>query len=294
MLLAKVTEGEEVVEEVGKLTQYLQSKLPDLLDFAIGVVLAILAFAIGVKLIGWFRKLVRKSLRRASVDTGVEQFVDSVLKFGLYALLIFSIGKNFGLDTTSVAAVLASGGVALGLALQGSLSNFAGGILILLLKPFVVGDYIIEDTNKCEGTVKEIQIFYTKLVTVDNRIIVLPNGTLANNSLTNLTAQDVRKLDLKVSISYDADLQKAKGVLEDLLHKEAELLQEREMQVFVSELGESAVILGLRAYVKTEDYWTVRWRVLEQVKLALDENGIEIPYQQLTVHVAETEASAEK
>ena len=161
MLLAKTVEGEEVVEEVSKLTQYINDKIPDVIDFALSVVLALVVFIIGAKLIGWVRKLVKRSLERSSVDKGVEQFVDSMLKFGLYALLIFSIGKNFGLDTTSVAAVLASGGVAIGLALQGSLSNFAGGVLILLLKPFVVGDYIIEDTNKCEGTVKEIQIFYT-------------------------------------------------------------------------------------------------------------------------------------
>ena len=206
MLLAKTVEGEEVVEEVSKLTQYINDKIPDVIDFALSVVLALVVFIIGAKLIGWVRKLVKRSLERSSVDKGVEQFVDSMLKFGLYALLIFSIGKNFGLDTTSVAAVLASGGVAIGLALQGSLSNFAGGVLILLLKPFVVGDYIIEDTNKCEGTVKEIQIFYTKLVTMDNKTVVIPNGTLANNSLTNVTAQDKRKLDLKVDISYDADL----------------------------------------------------------------------------------------
>ena len=132
MLLAKTVDGEEVVQEVGKLTQYLSDKIPNLIDFVLSVLLALLVFAIGAKLIGWLRKIVRRSLQRSGVDKGVEQFVDSVLKVVLYALLLFSIGKNFGLDTTSVAAVLASGGVAIGLALQGSLSNFAGGVLILL------------------------------------------------------------------------------------------------------------------------------------------------------------------
>ena len=210
------------------------------------------------------------------------------------ALLIFSIGKNFGLDTTSVAAVLASGGVAIGLALQGSLSNFAGGVLILLLKPFVVGDYIIEDTNKCEGTVKEIQIFYTKLVTMDNKTVVIPNGTLANNSLTNVTAQDKRKLDLKVDISYDADLKKAKELIEALLKEDTSIMQEEEMLVFVDSLGSSSVVLGARAWVKTEEYWTTRWRLLENIKLTLDENGIEIPYQQLTVHMESKGAEKEQ
>lgn len=285
MLLSKAVEGEEMVEEVSKLTQYINDKIPDIIDFALSVILALVVFVVGAKLIGWVRKLVKRSLQRSSVDKGVEQFIDSMLKFGLYALLIFSIGKNFGLDTTSVAAVLASGGVAIGLALQGSLSNFAGGVLILLLKPFVVGDYIVEDTNKCEGTVKEIQIFYTKLVTVDNKTVVIPNGTLANNSLTNVTAQDKRKLDLKVDISYDADLKKAKELLEGLLKEDEGVMQEEEMLVFVDSLGSSSVVLGARAWVKTEDYWTTRWRLLENIKLTLDENGIEIPYQQLTVHM---------
>ena len=294
MLLAKTVEGEEVVEEVSKLTQYINDKIPDVIDFALSVVLALVVFIIGAKLIGWVRKLVKRSLERSSVDKGVEQFVDSMLKFGLYALLIFSIGKNFGLDTTSVAAVLASGGVAIGLALQGSLSNFAGGVLILLLKPFVVGDYIIEDTNKCEGTVKEIQIFYTKIVTMDNKTVVIPNGTLANNSLTNVTAQDKRKLDLKVDISYDADLKKAKELIEALLKEDTSIMQEEEMLVFVDSLGSSSVVLGARAWVKTEEYWTTRWRLLENIKLTLDENGIEIPYQQLTVHMESKGAEKEQ
>lgn len=294
MLLAKTVEGEEVVEEVSKLTQYINDKIPDVIDFALSVVLALVVFIIGAKLIGWVRKLVKRSLERSSVDKGVEQFVDSMLKFGLYALLIFSIGKNFGLDTTSVAAVLASGGVAIGLALQGSLSNFAGGVLILLLKPFVVGDYIIEDTNKCEGTVKEIQIFYTKLVTMDNKTVVIPNGTLANNSLTNVTAQDKRKLDLKVDISYDVDLKKAKELIEALLKEDTSIMQEEEMLVFVDSLGSSSVVLGARAWVKTEEYWTTRWRLLENIKLTLDENGIEIPYQQLTVHMESKGAEKEQ
>ena len=294
MLLAKTVEGEEVVEEVSKLTQYINDKIPDVIDFAVSVVLALVVFIFGAKLIGWVRKLVKRSLERSSVDKGVEQFVDSMLKFGLYALLIFSIGKNFGLDTTSVAAVLASGGVAIGLALQGSLSNFAGGVLILLLKPFVVGDYIIEDTNKCEGTVKEIQIFYTKLVTMANKTVVIPNGTLANNSLTNVTAQDKRKLDLKVDISYDADLKKAKELIEALLKEDTSIMQEEEMLVFVDSLGSSSVVLGARAWVKTEEYWTTRWRLLENIKLTLDENGIEIPYQQLTVHMESKGAEKEQ
>lgn len=285
MFLTKVAETEEVVEEVGRLTQYLIDKIPALFDFVIEVVLALLAFAIGVKVIGWIRKLIKRSLEKANVDKGVGTFVDSMLKFGLYAILVFSIGRKFGLDTASVAAAFASAGVAIGLALQGSLSNFAGGVMILILKPFVVGDYIIEDTNKCEGVVKEIQIFYTKLATADNRTIIIPNGTLVNNSLTNVTAQDKRRLDIQVDIAYDADLKKAKEVLEQLLDEEEGILPDCAKVVFVDTLGPSSVVIGVRGWVKTDDYWTVRWRMLENIKLTLDANGIEIPFNQLTVHL---------
>ena len=227
MLLTKAIEGEEVVEEVNKLAEYVGGKIPGLIDFAIGVILALVVFFIGTKLIKWIRKLIRLSMEKGNVDKGVRQFVDSLVKFALYAILIFSIGSKFGLDTTSVAAALASCGVAIGLALQGSLSNFAGGVLILILKPFVVGDYIIEDNKGREGTVKEIQLFYTKLLTVDNKTVIIPNGSLANTSLTNVTAQDKRRLDLSVGISYDADLKKAKQFHSQQPHNPLDLKQKK-------------------------------------------------------------------
>ena len=280
-----VEAAQETVQEVNKLTEYLQSKFPDIIGFGIKVILALVVFEIGRRLIKWIRKLVRVSMEKSSVDKGVEQFVDSFLKFGLYALLIFTIATNFGVDTASIAALLASAGVAVGLALQGSLSNFAGGVLILILKPFVVGDYIIEDNNKNEGTVKEIQLFYTKLTTLDNKTIIIPNGMLTNNSLTNVTEKNERKLDLKVDISYDSDLRKAKDVLRRLIDAEERIMKDEEIQIFVHELGASSVVLGLRAWVKADDYWAVRWKLLEDIKLTMDAEGIEIPYQQMSVHM---------
>ena len=202
--VAEVTQ--DTVEEVSRMTQLIQDNIPQIIGFALQVVLALVFFFIGRALIKWARKIVRKSFERSKADAGVATFVDSLLKYGLYFLLIFSIAARFGVDTASVAALVASSGVTLGLALQGSLSNLAGGVLILLLKPFEVGDYIVEDTNMKEGTVKEIQIFYTKLSTIDNQTIVIPNGMLTNNSLTNATAKDERRLDLKISVSYEADL----------------------------------------------------------------------------------------
>lgn len=271
-------------KEIGKLTEYIGDKIPGVIDFALGVVLALVVFWIGTKIIKWIRNIIRISMEKGNVDKGVCQFVDSLVKFALYAILIFSIGSKFGLDTTSVAAALASCGVAIGLALQGSLSNFAGGVLILILKPFVVGDYIVEDNKGREGTVKEIQLFYTKLVTADNKTVIIPNGTLANTSLTNVTAQDKRRLDLSVGISYDADLKKAKALIEGLLRMDDDILKEEGIDVFVDTLGESAVVIGVRGWVKKEVYWTAKWRLTEAIKLTLDENGIEIPFNQIVVH----------
>lgn len=276
---------QEAVKQVNQLTQYVQDSIPGLITFGLKVLAALVAFFIGRLVIRWIRKIVRRSFERSGADKGVEQFVDSLLKYGLYALLVFSLISSLGFDTTSVAAVMASGGVAIGLALQGSLSNFAGGVLILLLKPFVVGDYIIEDSNGKEGTVKEIQIFYTKLSTIDNKTIVIPNGMLTNNSITNATAKDERQLDLRVSISYDADIRQAKNVIEELLEKDECIIKNEQINVFVHELADNAVVLGIRAWVKNEEYWTTRWRLLEEIKLSLDENGIEIPYPQMTVHM---------
>ncbi len=281
--VAEVTQ--DTVEEVSRFAQYIQDSIPKLAAFGVKVFIALAIFFAGRIVIRWIQKLVKRSLERSGADKGVQQFVDSFLKFGLYFLLIFSIAAKFGVDTASVAALIASGGVAIGLALQGSLSNFAGGVLILILKPFEVGDYIIEDTNKNEGTVKEIQIFYTKLSTIDNKTIVIPNGMLTNSSLTNATAKDERRLDLRVSISYQADLRKAKALVEELLTRDECVMKDEEINVFVDELADSAVILGARAWVKNEDFWPARWRLLEKIKLTLDEQGIEIPYPQLTVHM---------
>ena len=278
----------EAAEDVNVFIQYLQDHIPNLISFAIEIVLALIFFFLGRIMIKWIRKLVRKMLEKSNVDKGVETFVDSLLKFMLYGILLFTIATKFGFDTASVAALIASAGVAVGLAVQGSLSNFAGGILILLLKPFVVGDYIIEDNHGDEGTVKEIQLFYTKLLTVDNRTVVIPNGMLTNNSLTNVTHMDERKLELKVSISYESDLLKAKAVLADLIRKESRIMQDKEHRIFVDELGDYGVILGMRCWVSTEDYWNVRWDMLEEIKLTFDRESIVIPYRQMNVRIQES------
>ncbi len=249
---------------------YLEDFVPILLDFAVRVVIALLIYFIGSRLIKWIRKILRRVL-------------DSFAKIAMYFILVVAVVNELGVETTSVVAVLGSAGLALGLALQGSLSNFAGGVLILLFKPFKVGDYIIEDTHKNEGTVSEIMIFYTKLVTTDNRTVVIPNGILANSSLTNVTQEDKRRIDLYVGISYESNLKAAKALLSELVAKESSRLEEEETAVFVDSLEDSSVRLGLRFWVAASDYWPVKWKLTEQIKEVFEENRIDIPYNQLTV-----------
>ena len=279
---------QEVGENVSSIVQYFQEHIPNIVNFGIRFLVALAIFFVGRFLIKWIRKRVKHSFERANADKGVAQFTDSFLKFALYLFLILVVAANLGINLSSITVLFASAGVGISLALQESLSNFAGGVLILLTKPFVVGDYIIEDTNHNEGTVKEIQIFYTKLTTVDNRTVVIPNGTLANGSLTNVTDKDERQLDLKIGISYQSDLKKAKLLTEHLLTEHQGILKDKGYKVFVDSLGDSAVILGVRAWVKTEEYWDIRWNLLEQIKLTFDSEGIEIPFNQLTVHMEKT------
>ena len=261
------------------------SELPEkAMNMGLRIVLALVVFLLGVHVIKLGRKIVKKSLVRGKVDVGVQQFTDSFLKTVLYILLIFMIAGGFGVDAASVVALLGSAGVAIGLAVQGSLSNLAGGVLILILKPFLVGDYIIDEGGK-EGTVTEIQLFYTKLLTPDNRTVVLPNGPLANGSLVNITTDKYRRCDISVGISYGSDIRVAREALMDLLSGDSAVLKDREMRVVVDSLGDSAIQLIIRCWFTNEEYWDGRYRLTEGVKYALDRAGIQIPYPQLDVHV---------
>lgn len=266
--------------------QYFSDYLPALTKLGLKVVMALLVFVGGRKVIQWFVSFIKKSMERASVDKGVIQFTGSLLRIVLYILLVFSIATHFGVRESSIAALLGTAGVTVGLALQGGLANIAGGIMLLIFKPFQVGDYIIiAQQNGCEGTVYKIEICYTTLISIDNKHIVIPNGTLSGSIITNVTARDLRKLEIKVGISYDSDIKKAKAILEEILHNDEDTKDDQGMVVFVDELGESAVVMGLRVWVATEKYWPARWRLNELIKEAFDANGIEIPYNQLQVHV---------
>lgn len=276
---------EDIEKNIGVIQKFLEELPEKALNLGIRVLLACVFLFVGIQVVKLLRKIVKKSLSRANVDLGVIQFIDSAIKMSLYVVLGFMIASSFGVDAASIVAVLGSAGVAIGLALQGSLSNLAGGVLILVLKPFRVGDFIIEDGKGNQGTVTEISMFYTKLTTIDGKIVVLPNGTLANNSITNVSAAKMRRLDVTVGISYQADITWAKQILLDILKADEASLKEEEIITFVDGLGSSEVVIGGRCYVDNDDYFPARWRILEKVKLAYDENGIEIPYAQMDVHV---------
>lgn len=258
--------------------------LEKVIYFSIKFVLALLILFIGGKIIKLFRKIIRKGLDRKGAELGVKQFLDSFIKASLYFILILMIAGFFGFQTTSLMALLGSAGVTLALALQGSLSNLTGGVLILILKPFKVGDYIVEDNKKNEGTVIEIKLFYTKLRTVDDKIVVLPNGTLANTSLTNVTASPERRIVLNVGISYKSDIAKAKAIIRELLEKNEMVIKDRPIKVVVESLDESQVTISAKYFVKNEDYFESQWYMTEHIKLEFDSRGVEIPFNQLDVH----------
>ena len=285
--------SENVIAEIaGELTENLNAfqrfmkKAPEtLLAFAIKAAIVLALFFVGSRLIKLVRFLLKKSLNKAGVEKGISQFFDSFVKVVLYVLLIIGIASYFGFQTTSLVAIVGSAGVTIALALQGSLSNFTGGVLILLLKPFKVGDYIKEDNKGNEGTVVEIHMFFTKLCTVDDRIVILPNGSLANTSLTNYSLSPNRRIMLKVGISYGSDIKLAKKIIKKAMESDDRILKNEPIQVFVDGLDESQVTIGYRCVVENVHYWEVSWGLQEHIKEALEEAGIEIPFNQLDVHV---------
>lgn len=274
----------EVTKNTGFFASYLESLLPKMLSFGIEIVIAVIIFFVGSKLIRFLLKGLGKAWEKHNVDKTIRTFLNSLINTACYIFLVMLILSLFGVTTASAIAVLGSVGLTAGLALQGSLSNFAGGILILLLKPFVVGDYIIESASGLEGTVKEIAVFYTKLYTVDKKLVVIPNGMLVTNAVTNVTGATKRLMDLTVPISYSDDIKLAKSILKKLA-KENHFRVDEDVRVFVKELGDSSVDLGLRYFVTVENYWDARWEMLEEIKLSFDEAGITIPFKQISLHM---------
>lgn len=278
----------ELGDKVEKLSQIswkemFERYVPVVCDYLLRVALVLVIFFVGRKLIKKIVSLCDQALKRHGMEVTVRRFFCNVINALGYICMLGILLQTVGLTATSLTALVASAGVAVGLALQGSLSNFAGGVLILLMKPFVIGDYIVQGNT--EGTVKEIGLVYTELITADNRLIVIPNGTLIDSSIVNVTATGKRRLELSVGIGYKSDLKKAKEVLIRLGENDPARDPENPVNVFVAELAESSVNLGLHVWVSSSEYWNAKWRLTENIKMAFDEEGIEIPFKQVEISV---------
>ena len=278
----------ELGDKVEKLSQIswkemFERYVPVVCDYFLRIALVLVIFFVGRKLIKKIVSLCDQALKRHGMEVTVRRFFCNVINALGYICMLGILLQTVGLTATSLTALVASAGVAVGLALQESLSNFAGGVLILLMKPFVIGDYIVQGNT--EGTVKEIGLVYTELITADNRLIVIPNGTLIDSSIVNVTATGKRRLELSVGIGYKSDLKKAKEVLIRLGENDPARDPENPVNVFVSELAESSVNLGLHVWVSSSEYWNAKWRLTENIKMAFDEEGIEIPFKQVEISV---------
>lgn len=273
------------VEKLSRISwkEMFERYVPVVCDYLLRIALVLVIFFVGRKLIKKIVSLCDQALKRHGMEVTVRRFFCNVINALGYICMLGILLQTVGLTATSLTALVASAGVAVGLALQGSLSNFAGGVLILLMKPFVIGDYIVQGNT--EGTVKEIGLVYTELITADNRLIVIPNGTLIDSSIVNVTATGKRRLELSVGIGYKSDLKKAKEVLIRLGENDPARDPENPVNVFVSELAESSVNLGLYVWVSSSEYWNAKWRLTENIKMAFDEEGIEIPFKQVEISV---------
>jgi small conductance mechanosensitive channel len=270
-----------------KIKQYA-AKFSDLIvEYSGRVILAIIVLLIGLWVIKRIVKAVSNRMEKRDVDESLRPFLRSLIDAILKVMLFISVASMLGVEMTSFVAVLGAAGLAIGLALQGSLANFAGGVLILLLKPFKVGDYI--DTGTHQGTVREIQIFYTYITTFQNQEVIIPNGDLSNNAVKNYSYHDTRRLDMLFGIGYGDNMDKAKGLIEDIVKADERVLDKPPYQIFIESLGDSSVNIKVRMWTKNEDYWNVWLEMSEKVKKTFDSNGVSIPFPQRDVHLYKTE-----
>lgn len=261
-------------EKTNFFIQYLLAQREPLLNFCKTLVFALVVFIIGRKLVNMLLKMTNKWMQRRGAEAGIQKFVMSFAGLVYNILLIFVVAGILGVGTSSIVAMVGSAGLAVGLALQGSLSNLAGGVLILLLKPFKVGDYII--TVGEEGTVESIDIFYTRIHTTDNKVIVIPNGTISNSNVTNTSNQEDRMLVLDFMVHYGAETAKVRKIVLEILREDERICQDKDMSVVVCKLNPARVKMQAKAWVKNSDYWNTRFDLLERMKDILMENGIDI------------------
>ena len=267
-----------------KIDIYIDQGASMAMEYGPKLILALLTLFIGLFIINSFVKFMRRTMTKREVDPSLIPFTASLLNVILKAMLLISVASMFGIQTTSFIAILGAAGLAIGLALQGSLANFSGGVLILLFKPFKVGDVI--DAQGFLGSVTGIQIFNTIMNTPDNKKIIIPNGPLSSGPITNFSAEDLRRVDMVFGIGYGDDLKKAKDILSKLLAADSRILNTpAEPFIAVKELGDSSVNIVVRAWANSADYWGIYFDMQENVKLTFDKEGISIPFPQTDVHL---------
>lgn len=265
-------------EHAEQAIQWIWEIIPDLIT-------AIILLLAGLWVIKVINRLVGKFFDKKDYDPALESFLQSFINISLKILLFVLVITQLGVESTSLVAVIGAAGLAIGLALQGSLSNFAGGVLILIFKPFKVGDWI--SAQGVDGTVKEINIFYTKINTFGNQLAIIPNGQLSNDNVINYSAEDKRKDNIVVGIGYGADIKKAKEILQQICKDQGDILMDPAPQVVLAELADSSVNLSLRFWAKLDKFWDAHWYVMEEIKYRFDREGIEIPFPQRVIHKAD-------
>lgn len=275
----------EATDQVSIVGQYIQ-KLTDWCMSKLGsIVVAVIFMVVCFKLVKLLLRILRKSFERSKLDPSVAGFFISAVKIVLNVLIVLTAASIVGFQITSFITILGTAGVTLGLALQGSLSNLAGGLLILILKPFRVGDYIVENNTHCEGTVVSIDIFYTRLITFDNKSVVIPNGNISNTSLVNVTEHDMRRVDIPFSVAYDSDMEKVKRVTIETIKDVDGYLPDEQILFYIGEFADSGINMYVKFYATIEKFFDAKWDAMWKLKKAFDENDIEIPFNQMDVHM---------
>lgn len=253
------------------------------------IILSLILLFIGLKVIGYSMKLLSKFLEKSKVDVSLSKFLTSAVRLLLKALLIIVTVENIGIKTAPIIAVIGATGIGLGMALQGSLANLTGGVLILLLRPFKVGDFIEEQAHGHEGIVEDIQVFYTTLRTRDNKVITIPNGGLSNDSIINHSTMNMRRVDLTFGVAYEAETMLVKKVIRDVIDKHPLIMRDKEPYINICEHGDSSVNFAVLVWCKTEDYMKVKFDLIEQMKIEFDQKNISIPYPHMDVNIVNPE-----
>ncbi|GAA0715451.1 mechanosensitive ion channel family protein [Aquimarina litoralis] len=277
------------IENLGLTKENWEYFLKWVWDFVPSLLSAIVIFFIGIWVINLFSKGLRKFFQKRDYDETLERFLYDLINLGLKVLLIILVITQLGVQTSSLVAILGAAGLAVGLALQGSLANFAGGVLILFFKPFKIGDFI--EAQGTSGTVKEITIFTTKLNTFGNQLVIIPNGKLSNDNITNYSAENKRRNKIDIGISYSSNIKQAKDILLELVNEQEAVIKDPLPEVVVSSLGDSSVSLSIRYWASNEDFWAIHFYTMEQAKKRLEENGISIPFPQREVRILSTTAN---